>query len=72
MNLVLWKGLKIKDAERVEAPLELINKYMDEVVEAVAMLHDVVTTKQDKTVCTSLPTKRTKERNYHYLTWVTS
>ena len=60
LNLVLWKGLKIKDAERIEAPLELINEYMDGVVEAVAMLHDVVTTKQNKDYLYKLAKKKNK------------
>ena len=72
MNLALWKGLKIKDAELIETPVETVNKYMDELVEAVEMLNDVVKTKQDKDYLYKLAKKRTKERNYYCLTQVAS
>ena len=60
--MAIWKGLKIKDAELIETPVATVNKYMDELVEAVEMLNDVVKTKQDKDYLYKLAKKKEQRK----------
>ena len=46
IELAIWKGHYLKDAENIKATPEMVNEYMDELVSAFSEIHTEVKDKQ--------------------------